>query len=151
MAKASTKPSKGTTILEFDTDAIKRREREVAKERVRPLKVSVKDGLRCGLLPGRPRRVAEVQEIGRAVDGRRGERGVCRDFCHGYLALTLMVLVRLAERVAFVAAGAFVGATRGLKSPMRMLSTALPPVPPTSASTSIATLAASPWPTGTVR
>jgi GTP1/Obg family GTP-binding protein len=25
-------PSKGTTVLEFDTDAIKRREREVAKE-----------------------------------------------------------------------------------------------------------------------
>ena len=32
MAKASTKPSKGTTVLEFDTDAIKRREKEVAKE-----------------------------------------------------------------------------------------------------------------------
>ena len=32
MAKASTKPSKGVTVLEFDTDAIKRREREVAKE-----------------------------------------------------------------------------------------------------------------------
>ena len=32
MAKANTKPSKGTTVLEFDTDAIKRREREVAKE-----------------------------------------------------------------------------------------------------------------------
>lgn len=31
-AKAITKPSKGTTVLEFDTDAIKRREREVAKE-----------------------------------------------------------------------------------------------------------------------
>ena len=32
MAKASTKPSAGSTVLEFDTDAIKRREREVAKE-----------------------------------------------------------------------------------------------------------------------
>jgi len=32
MAKAATKPSKGTTVLEFDTDAIKRREKEVAKE-----------------------------------------------------------------------------------------------------------------------
>ena len=32
MAKANTKPSQGTTVLEFDTDAIKRREREVAKE-----------------------------------------------------------------------------------------------------------------------
>jgi len=32
MAKAATKPSKGSTVLEFDTDAIKRREREVAKE-----------------------------------------------------------------------------------------------------------------------
>jgi len=32
MAKASTKPSKGVTVLEFDTDAIKRRENEVAKE-----------------------------------------------------------------------------------------------------------------------
>ena len=32
MAKASTKPSKGTTVLEFDTDAIKKREKEVAKE-----------------------------------------------------------------------------------------------------------------------
>jgi hypothetical protein len=32
MAKASTKPSKGTTVLEFDTDAIKRREKEVARE-----------------------------------------------------------------------------------------------------------------------
>ena len=32
MARANTKPSKGTTVLEFDTDAIKRREREVAKE-----------------------------------------------------------------------------------------------------------------------
>jgi hypothetical protein len=32
MAKASTKPSKAITVLEFDTDAIKRREREVAKE-----------------------------------------------------------------------------------------------------------------------
>ncbi len=32
MAKANTKPSKGTTVLEFDTDAIKRREKEVAKE-----------------------------------------------------------------------------------------------------------------------
>jgi hypothetical protein len=32
MAKAITKPSKGTTVLEFDTDAIKKREREVAKE-----------------------------------------------------------------------------------------------------------------------
>jgi len=32
MARASTKPSAGTTVLEFDTDAIKRREKEVAKE-----------------------------------------------------------------------------------------------------------------------
>ena len=32
MAKASTKASKGATVLEFDTDAIKRREREVSKE-----------------------------------------------------------------------------------------------------------------------
>ena len=32
MAKASTKSSKATTVLEFDTDAIKRREREVQKE-----------------------------------------------------------------------------------------------------------------------
>ncbi len=32
MARANTKPSKGTTVLEFDTDAIKRREKEVAKE-----------------------------------------------------------------------------------------------------------------------
>ena len=32
MAKASTKPSKGATVLEFDTDAIKRREQEVQKE-----------------------------------------------------------------------------------------------------------------------
>ena len=32
MAKASTKPSKGTTVLEFDTDAIKKREKEVARE-----------------------------------------------------------------------------------------------------------------------
>jgi predicted AAA+ superfamily ATPase len=32
MARANTKPSKATTVLEFDTDAIKRREREVAKE-----------------------------------------------------------------------------------------------------------------------
>jgi hypothetical protein len=32
MAKASTKPSKDATVLEFDTDAIKRREQEVAKE-----------------------------------------------------------------------------------------------------------------------
>jgi len=32
MAKANMKPSAGTTVLEFDTDAIKRREREVAKE-----------------------------------------------------------------------------------------------------------------------
>ncbi len=32
MAKANTKPSKGTTVLEFDTDAIKRRENEVARE-----------------------------------------------------------------------------------------------------------------------
>jgi hypothetical protein len=30
--KASAKPSKGTTVLEFDTDAIKRREKEVARE-----------------------------------------------------------------------------------------------------------------------
>jgi hypothetical protein len=30
--KASTKPSKGTTVLEFDTEAIKKREREVARE-----------------------------------------------------------------------------------------------------------------------
>lgn len=30
--KAQQKPSKGATVLEFDTDAIKRREREVAKE-----------------------------------------------------------------------------------------------------------------------
>ncbi len=30
--KAAQKPSKGVTVLEFDTDAIKRREREVAKE-----------------------------------------------------------------------------------------------------------------------
>jgi len=30
--KASLKPSKGTTVLEFDQDAIKRREREVARE-----------------------------------------------------------------------------------------------------------------------
>jgi hypothetical protein len=32
MAKASTKPSAGVTVLEFDTDAIKRREQEVARE-----------------------------------------------------------------------------------------------------------------------
>jgi predicted AAA+ superfamily ATPase len=32
MPKANTKPSKAATILEFDTDAIKAREREVAKE-----------------------------------------------------------------------------------------------------------------------
>jgi hypothetical protein len=32
MARANTKPSAGTTVLEFDTDAIKRREREVEKE-----------------------------------------------------------------------------------------------------------------------
>jgi hypothetical protein len=32
MAKANTKPSKGATVLEFDTDAIKRREAEVALE-----------------------------------------------------------------------------------------------------------------------
>jgi len=33
MAATKTKaPSKGTTVLEFDTDAIKRREKEVAKE-----------------------------------------------------------------------------------------------------------------------
>jgi len=32
MARASTKPSKGITVLEFDTDAIKRREKEVARE-----------------------------------------------------------------------------------------------------------------------
>jgi hypothetical protein len=32
MAKANTKPSKGTTILEFDTDAIKAREAAVARE-----------------------------------------------------------------------------------------------------------------------
>ncbi len=32
MARANTKPSKATTVLEFDTDAIKRREKEVAKE-----------------------------------------------------------------------------------------------------------------------
>ena len=32
MAKANTKPSAGTTVLEFDTDAIKRREKEVARE-----------------------------------------------------------------------------------------------------------------------
>ena len=32
MAKANTKPSKGATVLEFDTDAIKRREQEVARE-----------------------------------------------------------------------------------------------------------------------
>ena len=32
MARASTKPSKGTTVLEFDTEAIKKREREVARE-----------------------------------------------------------------------------------------------------------------------
>ena len=30
--KAALKPSKGSTVLEFDTDAIKRREKEVAKE-----------------------------------------------------------------------------------------------------------------------
>jgi hypothetical protein len=30
--KAAQKPSKGTTVLEFDTDAIKRREKEVARE-----------------------------------------------------------------------------------------------------------------------
>ena len=30
--KAAAKPSKGTTVLEFDTEAIRRREREVAKE-----------------------------------------------------------------------------------------------------------------------
>jgi hypothetical protein len=30
--RASAKPSKGTTVLEFDTDAIKKREKEVAKE-----------------------------------------------------------------------------------------------------------------------
>jgi hypothetical protein len=32
MARANTKPSAATQVLEFDTDAIKRREREVAKE-----------------------------------------------------------------------------------------------------------------------
>ena len=32
MAKANTKPSKGSTVLEFDTDAIKKRENEVARE-----------------------------------------------------------------------------------------------------------------------
>jgi hypothetical protein len=32
MARASTKSSKGTTVLEFDTEAIKKREREVARE-----------------------------------------------------------------------------------------------------------------------
>jgi hypothetical protein len=32
MARASTKPTKGTTVLEFDTEAIKRREKEVARE-----------------------------------------------------------------------------------------------------------------------
>jgi hypothetical protein len=32
MARANTKPSKATNVLEFDTDAIKRREQEVAKE-----------------------------------------------------------------------------------------------------------------------
>jgi hypothetical protein len=32
MARANTKPSAATTVLEFDTDAIKRREKEVAKE-----------------------------------------------------------------------------------------------------------------------
>jgi hypothetical protein len=32
MPKANTKPSAGTTVLEFDTDAIKRREKEVARE-----------------------------------------------------------------------------------------------------------------------
>jgi predicted AAA+ superfamily ATPase len=32
MAKASMKPSAGTQVLEFDTDAIKRREKEVARE-----------------------------------------------------------------------------------------------------------------------
>ena len=32
MARANTKPSASTTVLEFDTDAIKRREKEVAKE-----------------------------------------------------------------------------------------------------------------------
>jgi hypothetical protein len=32
MARANTKPSQGTTVLEFDTDAIKRREKEVARE-----------------------------------------------------------------------------------------------------------------------
>jgi len=32
MAKANTKPSAGTQVLEFDTDAIKRREKEVARE-----------------------------------------------------------------------------------------------------------------------
>ncbi len=31
-AKSQTKPSKGATILEFDTDAIKAREAEVARE-----------------------------------------------------------------------------------------------------------------------
>jgi len=32
MARANTKPSAGTQVLEFDTDAIKRREKEVARE-----------------------------------------------------------------------------------------------------------------------
>ena len=32
MAKANTKPSAGVTVLEFDTDAIKKREQEVARE-----------------------------------------------------------------------------------------------------------------------
>ena len=32
MAATKAKPSKGTTVLEFDTDAIKRREKEVARE-----------------------------------------------------------------------------------------------------------------------
>jgi hypothetical protein len=32
MAKANTKSTKGTTVLEFDTDAIKKRENEVARE-----------------------------------------------------------------------------------------------------------------------
>lgn len=43
MAKANTKPSKGTTIIEFDTDAIKAREAEVAGETDQQIIVRLKE------------------------------------------------------------------------------------------------------------
>ena len=49
MAKASTKPSKGTTILEFDTEAIKAREKEVAQETDEQIIEAMSGNLcRCG-------------------------------------------------------------------------------------------------------